>query len=175
MRERKFLLISVTALFVAVGLCAVLVAPDAGATNYPWLSWRHDLQNTGAAPDTGYPTTANLLWNQTQPLDNYNGWPARVSTPCAVGNNIVIATGNDGIITARDQVTGNLIWSKQYLWLPTPPTPSDAPPNWCQGSDPNIYTNIGICGYKINGVCPDWCYQCSDTPFDCNLDNQDNY
>jgi len=173
MRERNFLLISVTALFVVAGLCVALVVPEAGATDNPWPSWRHDLQNTGAAPGSGYPTTVKLLWDKAQPNDPYNGVPARCTTPIVVGSNIAIVTGNDGIIAARDQVTGNLIWSKTYTWLDRPPQPADAPADWCQGSDPKLTVNLGICGYKINGVCPDWCYQCSDTPFDCNMDNSD--
>ena len=49
-----------------------------------------------------------------------------------------------------------------------PPNPADTPPNWCQGSEPTILTNIGVCHYKINGVCPDWCYECSDTALNCS-------
>jgi outer membrane protein assembly factor BamB len=172
MREKKFLLLMFTGLFIVMGLSVALTVPEAGATDWP--SWRRDLQNTGAAPDSGYPTTLKLLWNQTLWGDSpANTWAGRCTTPVVVGSNIIITTGNDGLIQARDQVTGNLIWSKTYNWLPTPPAPLDAPANWCQGSDPNINLNLGICGYKIDGVCPDWCLECSDTPFDCNLDNSD--
>ena len=97
MRERKFLFISVTALFIVTGLCAALLVPDAGATDYPWLSWRHDLQNTGAAPDSGYPTSVNVLWDKARTNEAPFGiGPARCVTPLVVGNNIVITTGNDG-------------------------------------------------------------------------------
>ena len=55
-----------------------------------------------------------------------------------------------------------------YLWIATPPEPADAPANWCQGRRADsLSTNLGICHYKINGECPDWCYECSDTPLDC--------
>ena len=170
MRERKFLLISITALFIVTGLCVALLEPDAGATEYPWLSWRHDLQNTGAAPDSGYPTSVNVLWDKTRtneaPVPGPG--PARCVTPVVVGDNIVITTGNGGVVEARNQQTGALIWSKTYLWTPQPPEPADAPANWCQGSEPTLMTNLGICHYQVDGKCPDWCYECSDTPVDCS-------
>jgi outer membrane protein assembly factor BamB len=161
---------------ITAGDDAVVEAPQHTTTiNYGWPSWRHDLQNTGAAPDSGYPTTLKLLWDYTRTIDTYNGWPARCSTPVVVGGDIVIVTGSDGVIEALDKDTGALIWVNVYRWLSKPPEPTDAPTDWCQGSDPNINTNLGICGYKINGVCPDWCYECSDTPFDCNADGSNLY
>ena len=166
MREKKFLLLMFTGLLIVMGFSVALTVQEAGATDWP--SWRHDLQNTGAVSDSGYPTTLKLLWDKTRTYDSFNVKPARCTTPVAVGNNIAIFTGNDGIIEARDQVTGNLIWSQTYFWLDQPPPPPDAPADWCQGSDPNVMTNLGICGYKINGQCPSWCYECSDTPFDCS-------
>lgn len=169
MMGRKFLFLIITALFIAAGLCAALVVPDACATNYPWLSWRHDLQNTAAAPDTGYPRSNKVLWDMTRNnQEPASLGPAPCSTPVIVGGNIVITTGNGGVVEARDQSTGNLIWSKLYIFLPPPPDPPDAPPNWCQGNEPSLYTNVGICHYNINGECPDWCYECSDTPLDCS-------
>ncbi len=33
-----------------------------GATTHAWPSFRHDLLNTGAATDSGYPTTNARLW-----------------------------------------------------------------------------------------------------------------
>ena len=62
------------ALFIVTGLYA---APEAGASD-SWPSWRHDLQNTGAAPDSGYPTTLKLLWDKTRTNDPFYGHPARV-------------------------------------------------------------------------------------------------
>jgi outer membrane protein assembly factor BamB len=167
MRGNKHFIITLTAFFIIMG--TALLTKEAGATDWP--SWRHDLQNTGAVPDSGYPTTLKLLWDKTRPEDPYNGLPSRCTTPVVVADNIAIFTGNDGIVEARDQYTGDLIWSQTYTWLDRPAQPADAPANWCQGSDPNLMTNLGICGYKIDGTCPDWCYECSDTPFDCNLDN----
>jgi outer membrane protein assembly factor BamB len=172
MKERKFLLLSIVALLIVTGLYAALLMPEAEATDYPWPSWRHDLQNTGAAPDSGYPTTLKLLWDIKRTNDPFYGLPCKGTTPVAVGNNIAIFTGNDGVVEARDQYTGELIWSQVYTWLPSPPAPADAPADWCQGSNPTILTNLGICGYKINGECPSWCYECSDTPFDCTTPGQ---
>jgi len=168
MRGNRFFIITLTVFFIVTAFTFALLTKRAGATDYPWPSWRHDLQNTGAVPDSGYPTTLKLLWDKALSLDPYSSKPARCTTPVVVGANIVITTGSDGVIEARDQYTGSLIWSKTYLWLDMPPAPPDAPANWCQGSNPDINTNLGICGYKINGVCPDWCYECSDAPFDCS-------
>ena len=129
MGKRKFLRLVAIALFVT-GLSLIFVFPEAGATNYPWLSWRHDLKNTGAAPDSGYPTTVKVLWDKTRSLEApiSSNQPGRCTTPVVVGGNIVITTGNGGVVEARDQVTGNLIWSKLYNWLPIPPAPPDTPP-----------------------------------------------
>ena len=171
MSEKKFLLLMCTGLLIVGVFSVALTVQEAGATDSPWPSWRHDLQNTGAAPDSGYPTTLKLLWDKTRPNDPYSNKPSRGTTPAAVGNNIVIFTGNDGIVEARDQVTGNLLWSQLYMWLDTPPNPPDTPPDWCQGSSPNILTNLGVCGYKINGECPAWCYECTDTPLDCSYNS----
>jgi hypothetical protein len=33
----------------------------AGDTTYPWPSWRHDLSNSAAAPDSGFSTAADVL------------------------------------------------------------------------------------------------------------------
>ena len=33
-----------------------------GSTIHPWPSFRHDLLNSGAATDSGYPTSATKLW-----------------------------------------------------------------------------------------------------------------
>ena len=60
-----------------------------------------------------------------------------------------------------------LTWVKYVPLAAIAAEPADAPANWCQGSEPTAYTNLGICHYTINGECPDWCYECSDTPLDC--------
>ncbi len=166
MRRSRLIPLCVITLSVAAGVLGALVVKDVNATDNPWPSWRHDLQNTGAAPDSGYPTTVKLLWDQTRINEPSLGTPARCITPIAVGGNIVITTGNGGVVEARDQKTGNLLWSKTYLWV-NPPEPADAPANWCQGDEPSIETNYGICHYTIGGECPDWCYECADTPLNC--------
>jgi outer membrane protein assembly factor BamB len=173
MGRNKLIRIILTAVVVVTGLSAAVLIQKAGATTYPWLSWRHDLQNTGAAPDSGYPTAATVLWNKTRTPEPPLGTPARCTTPVVVGNDIVITTGNGGVVEARNQFTGDLLWTKTYLWIPRPEEPADTPPDWCQGSTPNLELNLGICAYKINGKCPDWCYECKDTPNDCNLTHAD--
>ena len=173
MKEEKFLRLLMTAVIFAWCLSAVLITPQARATTYPWLSWRHDLQNTGAVPDRGYPTSAKLLWDKTRTNEPPLGTPARCSTPVVVGEDIVITTGNGGVIEARDQYTGELKWTDTYTWIPRPPDPADTPPDWCQGSSPDLQTNLGVCGYTIDGKCPDWCYECKDKPNDCNTDGSD--
>ena len=85
MKEEKFLRLLMTAVIFAWCLSAVLITPQARATTYPWLSWRHDLQNTGAVPDRGYPTSAKLLWDKTRTNEPPLGTPARCSTPVVVG------------------------------------------------------------------------------------------
>ena len=167
----RFIRIIFMAVCIAAGFCAAVMTQEAQATTYPWLSWRHDLQNTGAVPDSGYPTSATLLWDKTRNNEPPLGTPARCSTPVVVGGGLMISTGNGGVVEARDQKTGALVWSKTYTWIPMPPNPPDTPPNWCQGTEPTLLTNIGVCHYKIDGECPDWCYECSDTPLDCsNMD-----
>jgi len=161
---RQFL----TVVLLACSFSALLIIPGAWATDYPWLSWRHDLQNTGAAPDFGYPIKPKLLWEQTRNNEPPLGTPARCSTPIVVGNDIVFATGYGGVVEARDQYTGDLIWTKTYTWIPQPPEPPDTPLDWCQGSTPNLQTNLGICAYTIDGKCPDWCYECTDMPNNCS-------
>ena len=126
---RQFL----TVVFLACVFSALLTIPVTWATNYPWLSWRHDLQNTGAAPDFGYPIKPKLLWEQTRNNEPPLGTPARCSTPIVVGNDIVFTTGYGGVVEARDQYTGDLIWAKTYTWIPQPPEPPDTPRTGARG------------------------------------------
>ena len=64
--SKKILTVSFISLISLLILIVMLMSTDfalgAGATTYPWPSWRHDLSNTAAAPDSGYPT------NQYRPL-----------------------------------------------------------------------------------------------------------
>lgn len=50
-------------------LCSLIIAAGAMEINYPWPSWRHDLQDTGAVPDKGYPTTVKMLWDTTRTIE----------------------------------------------------------------------------------------------------------
>jgi outer membrane protein assembly factor BamB len=164
MRGIRAFIVATIGCLIVTGLCTAVLINNCRATDWP--SWRHDLQNTGAVSDSGYPETLKLLWDQTRSPEPGLGTPARCVTPIAVGGNIVIATGNGGVIEARDQKTGNLLWSKTYMWVKAP-EPADAPANWCQGDEPSIETNFGICHYQVDGKCPDWCYQCDPTPLNC--------
>ncbi len=155
-----------TAVIFTWCLSGLLITTQARATTDPWLSWRHDLQNTAAVPDRGYPISAKLLWDRPRGNEAATTMRARCSTPVVVGNDIVFTTGNGGVVEALDQKTGALIWTKTYTWIPTPPEPEDAKPDWCQGSTPNLETNLGVCA-NISGDCPDWCYECKSTPNDC--------
>ncbi len=154
--------------FIFVGNVIMPVTGEALATERPWLSWRHDLNNSGAAAGTDYPVTNEIFWEKTREIEEPGKTPARASTPLAVGGGIVIATGHGGRVEARNQSTGQLIWTKMYFWGPLPENPLDAPEDWCQGSSPGTQTNTGVCAYKIDGICPDWCLSCSDTPNDCS-------
>lgn len=80
----RFIRIIFMAVCIAAGFCAAVMTQEAQATTYPWLSWRHDLQNTGAVPDSGYPTSATLLWDKTRNNEPPLGTPARCSTPVVV-------------------------------------------------------------------------------------------
>ncbi len=132
------------------------------ATSHPWLSWRHDLQNTAAAPDRGYPISAKLLWDKTRANEPPAGTPARCTTPVVVGNDLVLTTGNGGVVEARNQYTGELAWTNTYTWISQPEEPADAPADWCQGSTPDLMSNLGVCGYTIGGKCPGWCFECKE-------------
>ncbi|MFC1591548.1 PQQ-binding-like beta-propeller repeat protein [Thermodesulfobacteriota bacterium] len=154
----------------ALLLSVSLLPVSAGATQYPWLSWRHDINNTGAAAGSGYPATQEIAWQQVRENEAPYQTPARCTTPVLVGGNIVITTGHGGRVEARDQYTGELLWTKLYTWIDLPPNPEDAPQDWCQGSSPSLYTNTGICGYTVDGTCPDWCLTCAAAPNDCSAE-----
>ncbi len=162
-----FYLIAIT-FFIIVGNTIIPVTGEALATERPWLSWRHDLNNSGAAVGNDYPTTPEILWEKTREIEEPDMIPARASTPIAVGGGIVIVTGHGGRVEARRQDNGELLWTKMYNWLPLPVNPPDSPEDWCQGSTPTLLTNTGVCGYTVDGNCPDWCFSCSDTPNDCS-------
>ena len=87
-----------------------------GATSSPWPSWRHDLLNTAAAPDSGYPTTnpPPLLWKiDRSDRPDIPGMPAAAGGPVVVDKGMVFTTGK-GIVEAVDQFTGKLIWSESF-------------------------------------------------------------
>ncbi len=167
-RNQFFCLVTSVVFLIAVGFFSLLFADAASATEYPWASFRHDLNNSGAAVDSGYPTTAKLLWEKERGKEPPKNTPAACSSPIVVDGDVLITTGHGGVVEARNPETGNIIWTKTYTWIPKPPNPSDAPKDWCLGSNPTLETNTAVCRYKIDGTCPDWCFECSDKPRDCS-------
>ena len=155
--------------FMFAGICLlVLAAGQAGATDYPWASYRHDLNNSGAAVDSGYPITDKLVWERVRGNEPPKNKPAACSSPIVADGDIIVTTGHGGVVEALDQKTGKLIWSKLYTWIPKPPNPPEAPDDWCLGSSPALATNSGVCRYTIDGKCPGWCFECTDKPKDCS-------
>ncbi len=122
MRERQCFRLLMTAVIFIWCLSGLLITTQARATTDPWLSWRHDLQNTAAVPDRGYPTSVKEpLWDHPRGNEAGTTMRARCSTPVVVGNDIVFTTGNGGVVEALDQKTGELIWTKTYTWIPHRP------------------------------------------------------
>ena len=81
MSKRRVPLFSLTLIvFTAVSLMLLAVRPSsaAGPTTNPWPSFRHDLLNSGAAPDSGYPDTANKLWMIDREDRSFGTWPCRI-------------------------------------------------------------------------------------------------
>jgi outer membrane protein assembly factor BamB len=143
----------------------------AGPTIHPWPSFRHDLLNSGAATDSGYPDTLNVLWSQNREERSFLSGPAGARGPIVVDKGMVFTAGT-GVIQANDQFTGNLVWSKYVLWK-TALTgidveihePAGAPTDWCYNDIPAIEGNTGKC--YTTGDCPSWCFECTDVEPDC--------
>ena len=116
------------------------------------------------------PRDVNLLWDKARTNEAPVGsdLPA-VLPPVVVGNDIVITTGNGGVVEARNQIDRGFIWSK---YVPLASHAACAAGCSCElvpgERARQLMTNLGICHYTINGECPDWCYECSDTPLDCS-------
>ena len=160
--------INLLRIMLLAGLCYLFSAATVLATDYPWPSFRHDLNNSAAAPDKGYPEKDTLLWAKVRGNQPPKNTPAPCSTPIVADADIIITTGHGGVVEARDQKTGELIWTKTYTWIPKPPNPADAPKDWCHGTNPTLGSNNGICAYTIDGKCPDWCYECTDKRRECS-------
>jgi outer membrane protein assembly factor BamB len=130
-----------------------------GFTNDPWPSFRHDLLNSGAATDSGYPTTADKLWMVDREERSYGTGPAGSRGPSVVDKGMIFTAGT-GVIQANDQFDGSLIWSKYFLWE-APEEPTGAPTDWCYNDIPSLEGNTGICYVENMVDCPSWCFECT--------------
>ncbi|MCK5010137.1 MAG: PQQ-like beta-propeller repeat protein, partial [Deltaproteobacteria bacterium] len=173
--SRKTLTFSFILFNVLLTLIVMLVTTDFaqgdGATSYPWPSWRHDLLNTAAAPDSGYPTTnpPPLLWKiDRSDRPDIPGMPAAAGGPVAVDKGMVFTTGK-GIVETVDQFTGKLIWSRAFPWEETLKEPDDVPYDWCFNDIPTLgFYNTGICYVPDIADCPSWCMECTTEEPDCS-------
>ena len=142
-------------------------------TIHPWTSFRHDLLNSGAATDSGYPDTLNVLWSRDREPRSWGSGPAGARGPTVVDSGMVYTAGT-GVIQANDQFTGNLVWSRYVLWK-TALTgidveihePAGAPTDWCYNDIPALEGNTGICYVPDLGDCPSWCFECTTDEPDC--------
>ncbi len=137
-------------------------------TNDPWPSWRHDLLNTAAAPDSGYPTTAEILWSvHRSDRPDKPGTPAAAGGPVVVDNGMVYTTGK-GLVEAVNQFSGKLLWAKTFPTKNTTAEPADAPYDWCYHDIPTLEGNTGICYVPDIADCPPWCFECTTEEPDCS-------
>jgi outer membrane protein assembly factor BamB len=81
----------------------------------------------------------------------------------------MVFTAGQGIVEARDQYSGNLIWSKAFPWTDTAEEPADTPDDWCYGDIPTLGSgNTGVCYVADLSQCPSWCLECTTTKPDCS-------
>ncbi len=170
--NKKNLVHPVLSLIILITLTVMLVIPNhafsAGATTYPWPSWRHDLSNTGAAPDSGYPTANTVLWSVTrEDRPDSPGATAAAGGPLVVDKGMVFTTGT-GIVQANDQFNGSLSWSKAFPYEITWSEPPGVPADWCYGDVPTMDGNTGQCYVADLADCPSWCFECTTELPDCS-------
>jgi hypothetical protein len=152
-------------MLTAVVICMPLDrALGTGSTIHPWPSFRHDLLNSGAATDSGYPTTANKIWMQNREFRAYDPASRADSRGPSVVDRGMVITAGQGVIQANDQFTGSMLWHQHFLWQP-PAEPAGAPTDWCYNDIPQLEGNTGVC--YTTGTCPSWCFQCTSTQPDC--------
>ncbi len=170
--DKKSLASLFNSFIVLLVLIMMLVITDFalgdGVTTYPWPSFRHDLLNTAAAPDSGYPTVNTALWsvNRSDRPDQ-PGTPAAAGGPLVVDQGMVFTTGR-GIVQANDQFTGNLLWSRAFPWKVTYEEPADAPTDWCYNDIIKSLSNTGKCYVENMDDCPSWCFECTTEKPDCS-------
>lgn len=137
-----------------------------GATTYPWPSFRHDLLNTGAATDSGYPTSSTILWmKDREDRPDTPGTAAGSRGPSVVDKGMIFTAGT-GVIQANSQLDGSLVWSKTFTWQP-PEEPTGAPSDWCYNDIPVLEGNTGKCYVSDLSNCPSWCFACTTDETDC--------
>ena len=99
-------LIRFLAVIVVVGISDS--ARGAGETTSPWPSWRHDLSNTGAAPDSDYPTTADVRWKVDR-----SDRPDIPGLPAAAGGPLVVYSVTLDPLMTHSRSTTNLNLTEQ--------------------------------------------------------------
>jgi len=161
-------LIALLTITITLQLVIPNTALSAGPTTNPWPSWRHDLSNTAATTDSGYPTDKTIEWqvNRSDRPDS-PGEPAAAGGPVVVDKGMVFTTGK-GIVETVDQFTGKLIWSKAFTAKKTAPEPADAPDDWCYNDIPTPNGNTGKCYVANLAECPSWCLECTTDKPDCS-------
>ncbi len=164
---KKLVTLTITATFI--GILGSVTALSAGETRYPWPSWRHDLLNTAAAPDSGYPTDNTVLWKvDRSDRPDLPGTPAAAGGPVVVDKGMVFTTGR-GIVEAVDQFTGEtLIWSRSFPHKNTTSEPEGIPYDWCYNDVPTLESNTGWCYVEDPADCPSWCFECTTDKPDCS-------
>lgn len=171
--SKKILTLSSISQITLLVLIIMLLITDSvlgtGATTFPWLSFRHDLLNTGAARDSGYPATATILWKvDRSDRPDIPGVAAGARGPVVVDKGMVFTTGT-GIVQANDQFTGTLVWSKAFPSSEkTTREPANAPTDWCYNNIPKLEGNTGVCYVTDMADCPSWCFECTTNKPDCS-------
>ncbi len=158
-------LISVLLTLMMIGM-AWETALGEGFTNDPWPSFRHDLLNSGAATDSGYPTTNFKLWmidREPRSWDQDHP-PAGSRGPSVVDKGMVFTAGT-GVVQANDQFDRE---SHLVKILPLEERagieeiePAGAPTDWCYNDIPALEGNTGICYVENMVDCPSWCFECT--------------
>ena len=78
---------------VSLALLSVHSVFAAGFTADPWPSFRHDLLNSGAATDSTYPDTLNVLWSIDREERSWGEGPSGSRGPLVVDKGMVITAG----------------------------------------------------------------------------------
>ncbi len=155
---------------ILLSVMVMLVTSNTGLAEGPtansWASPRHDLLNTGAATDSGYPTTPTILWSIDREDRTFGSGPASARGPVVIDRGMVVTAGS-GVIQANDQFDGTLIWNRSFLYQ-VPEEPAGAPTDWCYNDIPALEGNTGVCYVENLADCPSWCFECTDVEPNCS-------